>query len=132
MNWLAELAYLYDESIFALVLKKKKSSCTNLTSTVKKNTTQHYNHTHFSNHTILSKKYYTIHYKCESSTFLIYLNLHRGRACNVTCLCIAAVCLFLQLRSHSTRLLQSSSKLIVSSDITTLHIQIKTYTSFYS
>ena len=33
--------------------------------------------------------------------------LTEGGACNVTCLCIAAVCLFLHLRSHSTRLHQS-------------------------
>ena len=43
---MAELAYFFDERIFALVLKNTNSSCTNLTSTVKK-TTIHYNHTHF-------------------------------------------------------------------------------------
>ena len=39
---MAELAYFFDERIFALVLKNiKNSSCTNLTSTVKKK------HSHF-------------------------------------------------------------------------------------
>ena len=50
---MAELAYVFEDSTFAQILKykKKPSNCTNLTSAVKK-----YNNPHpFSNRTILSK-----------------------------------------------------------------------------